>query len=427
MSAKLRPTIVRAGLRAWGRIGILTVLLLAGCLSTTPPYTMPVVPLADPAFHRTVEVNTRAPVIGGNKIELLVNGDEFFPPMLAAIRAATTTITFEQYVYEKEGIAEEFSRALAERCRAGVGVNLLLDATGAFGIPADYVTLMRTSGCHVAFFRPLRPWQLSRSNHRSHRRALIVDGRVAFTGGFGVSEKWTGDGRTTPDNWRDTVVRVEGPVVQQLQASFAQNWRETTGMVLGGDAYVPAKPRVGTVSAQAVISSPIGESYDTYLLFLMAIEAAQRSIYVTNPYFLPDDPMRHALLAAVHRGVSVKVMVPGKIDHVYVRSASRRGFGPMIKAGLEIYEYQAALLHSKTMVIDGVWATIGSTNLDNRSFALNEELNLVIYDAGLGQQFERMFADDLTRCRRVTYEEWKHRSLWDRILELLTLPLRQQL
>jgi cardiolipin synthase len=413
------------GRRAWRGIGVVATLLLAGCLSSTPPYTMPSVPLADPAFQRTVEVNTRAPVVGGNKIALLVNGDEYFPPMLSAIRSAKTTITFEQYVYEKAGIAEEFSQALAERCRAGVRVSLLLDSAGAFGIPAEYVTLMRTSGCHVAFFRPLRPWQISRSNHRSHRRALVVDGRIAFTGGFGVSEKWTGDGRT-PENWRDTVVRVEGPVVQQIQASFAQNWRETTGMVLGA-AYVPAKPSVGTVSAQAVVSSPIGESYDTYLLLLMAIEAAQRSIYVTNPYFLPDERMSRALLAAVHRGVNVKVMVPGKIDHVYVRSASRRGFGPMIKAGVEIYEYHAALLHSKTMVIDGVWATVGSTNLDNRSFALNEELNLVVYDADIGQKFERMFADDLTRCRRITYEEWKHRSLRDRILELLTLPLKQQL
>jgi cardiolipin synthase len=253
---------------------------------------------------------------------------------------------------------------------------------------------------------------------------LVVDGKVGFTGGSGVSRKWMGNGRVE-NHWRDTDVRVRGPVVEYLQGAFAENWLEATGVVLGGDAYFP-RPVVpaGEVYAQVVRSSPAGGSFAMYTMFLLAISSARSTIFITNPYFVPDNAMEEALTAAVRRGVRVVVLVPGAIDHNLVRQASRGKFGKMLRAGVEIYEYRAALLHSKTMVVDGVWATIGSTNLDNRSFALNDELNLVVYDAATARRLEKVFAEDLSYSVKVDYRAWSRRGLADRFLEILATPLR---
>lgn len=401
------------------------LLVTAGCAVQTPPYVMSPLPITGAEFRLTIEANTRSAIVAGNEVDLLRNGDEYFRPMLEAIRSAQKSITFEQYVYEKPGIAEQFTDALAERCRAGIGVNILLDAAGAFTVPYAYVDLLRLSGCHVEFFRPLTPWQPRRANHRTHRRLLIVDGTLAFTGGFGMSESWTGDGKTE-GHWRDTVVRVRGPVVRQLQQTFMQDWRETTGIILDGDPYLPRLPPAGAMHAQVIASSPIGGSYDTYLVLLLTMSRARRSIEITNPYFLPDRRMHDVLLTAARKGVKVRVLLPGKIDHFYVRSASRGGFARLIRAGIELYEYQPALLHSKTVVIDGVWATVGSANLDKRSFALNEELNVAIYDRDFGRRMEQMFEDDLKQSRYVTYRDWHHRGLRERLLEILTLPLQDE-
>jgi cardiolipin synthase len=315
------------------------------------------------------------------------------------------------------------AEALGERCRAGVGVNILLDAFGSLNMPGEYVELMRVSGCHVAWFRPLSQYVFRRYHKRNHRRILVVDGRVGFTGGAGVSRKWMGNGRTE-HHWRDTDVRVEGPVVEYLQAAFVENWLEATGMVLGGEAYFPRpiEPR-----AQVARSSPAGGSAAMYTTLLLALSGARKSVLVTNPYFVLDDRMRDAVLRTVQRGVRVAVLVPGVIDHNIVRQASRAQFGELLQAGVEIYEYTPALLHAKTMVIDGVWATIGSTNLDNLSFAFNEELNLFFYDRGVAQQLERVFMEDLQISRRVTYEAWKDRGFGARILEVLALPIRDLL
>jgi cardiolipin synthase len=402
------------------------VAVVSGCTYPVATYELPRIALGDPSFHPTVEANTRAPIRAGNRVEILKNGDEFFPAMLAAIRGARTTITLVQYVFEKPGIAEEFSDALAERCRAGVGVNVLLDAAGSFFVPRDYLVRMRDSGCHVAFFRPLRPWQINRLNHRTHRRILVVDGRVAFTGGFGISEQWAGNGRQ-PRHWRETAVRIEGPAVRDLQGAFAQDWRETTGVVLGGSAYLPVAEPVGTVTAEIVSSSPLGGSFDAYTLFLLAIEAARRSIDITNPYFVPDRKMSATIVAAVRRGVRVRVLVPEVSDHPWVREASRRQFGPMLRVGVEIFEYLPALLHAKTVVVDGEWATVGSTNFDNRSFALNEEVNATIYDPDIARRLGRDFEEDLGYARPVCYEDWKRRGLMTRAREILTLPIRSQM
>jgi cardiolipin synthase len=397
---------------------------LAACARVHPHIVLPNLQLGEPSFFPTIEAYTSAPIAARNAVDVLLNGEEIFPAMIDAVRGAKTSITYAQYYFEDGPVARDLVEAFAERCRAGVGASILLDAFGTLDMPAEYIDLMKTSGCHVAIFRPLSPVAWNRSNQRNHRRVLVVDGRVGFTGGSGVSRKWMGNGRVE-NHWRETDLRVRGAVVEYLQGAFAENWLEATGIVLGGDAYFPRPVApAGGVYAQVVRSSPAGGSFAMYTMFLLAISSARRTIFITNPYFVPDDTMEDALMAAVARGVRVVVLVPGAIDHNLVRQASRGRFGKMLKAGIEIYEYRAALLHAKTMVVDGVWATAGSTNLDNRSFALNDELNLVVYDAVVARRLEKVFTDDLAYSVKVDYRSWRRRGLTDRFLELLATPIR---
>jgi cardiolipin synthase len=279
----------------------------------------------------------------------------------------------------------------------------------------------------VKRFRPVRPWALRRANNRNHRRILVVDGRVGFTGGSGVSRKWMGDGRTA-DHWRDTDVRVEGPAVEWMQAAFLENWMEAAGEALGGDAYFPRRqPARGAIPVQVVRSSPEGGSYAVYSTLLIALNAARESIRITNPYFLLDDAMAGAVLDRVRRGVTVEVLVPGTIDHAFVRQASRATWGPLLKAGVRIHEYQPALLHAKTMVIDGRWATVGSTNLDPRSFALSQEMNVILYDRAVAKRLEAVFAADLAHATPIDYATWRKRGVRARLFELLMWPARDML
>ena len=408
-------------------VGIVLLGGAAGCARPHPHVALPDVQLGEPSFFPTLEAYAGAPVVGGNAVEVLLNGEEIFPALVEAIHSAQRTISYAQYFYEDGPVARDVAEALAERCRAGVGVNVLLDGFGTLSMPAEYTDLLRASGCHVAYFRPLGALGFGKYTNRNHRRILVIDGRVGFTGGSGVSRKWMGNGRIE-GHWRDTDVRVEGPVVEYLQAAFAENWLEATGMVLGGDGYFPTplQPR-GKVYAQVARSSPAGGSYAMYTTMLLALSSARRSVYITNPYLLLDDKMRQTLIELVGRGVRVVVLVPGAIDHNIVRQASRAQFGEMIQGGIEIYEYTPALLHSKTVVIDGGWATIGSTNFDNRSFASNDELNLIIYDRRLAMRLEQVFLADIEVSRRVTYEDWKHRGFSSKLLEVLAFPIRDLL
>lgn len=406
---------------------LLSLVATLGCARVQPHVSLPSLALGEPSFFPTLEAYAGAPIVGGNTVEILLNGEHIFPAVLTSIRSAQRTITYAQYYYAEGPVARDIAEALAERCRAGVGVNVLLDAFGSLSIPGEYLELMRASGCHVVWFRPLSQYVFRRYHKRNHRRILVVDGRVGFTGGAGVSRKWMGNGRTE-HHWRDTDVRVEGPVVEYLQAAFAENWLEATGMVLGGEAYLPRPIEArGQVHAQVARSSPASGSAAMYTTLLLALSGARRSVLVTNPYFVLDDRMRDAVLRTVRRGVRVAVLVPAVIDHNIVRQASRAQFGDLLRAGVEIYEYTPALLHAKTMVIDGVWATIGSTNLDNLSFAFNNELNLFFYDRAVAQQLERIFMEDLQVSRRVTYEAWKNRGIGSRFLEVLALPIRDLL
>jgi cardiolipin synthase len=407
-------------------------LAAAACARVPSHFALPQLAVADPAFIPTIEAYTVAPVGGGNIVDVLLNGDQIFPAQLAAIRSARETITYAQYFYEDGPIGREITEALADRCRAGVRAHVLLDGFGTIKMPAEYRETMTRAGCQVATFRPLSPLSLlaavgfGRANKRNHRRILVVDGRVGFTGGSGLGPKWMGDGRTK-GHWRDTDVRVEGPVVASLQGAFVENWLDATNNVLGGESYFPRPPRSGSVSAAIVRSSPAGGSFSMYTMFLLAISSARRSIYVTNPYFLPDDRMTRALIEAPGRGVRVVVLLPGAIDNNIVRQASRSKFGELLMAGIEIYEYQAGLLHAKVMTVDGIWATIGSTNLDSRSFALNEELNAVVYHTTVVAQLEQVFAEDLKYARKIDYKQWRGRGFFSQFLELLSLPVREQL
>lgn len=401
---------------------------LTACTLNRPSYLAPDVSVGEPAFVRALEAHTLSGLVDGNRVDVLLNGDEIFPAMLAAIRGAKTTITLANFVYEKGDISRDMAEALAERCRAGVGVNVLLDAVGSSHMPGPLKDTLRDSGCHLAFYHSLNFLAIKRINHRNHRRILVVDGRVGFTGGTGVGEKWTGDGRHE-GHWRQTDVRVEGPIVRFLQAAFAENWRDATGILLGGDAYFPPVERRGDVVVQSVKSSPASGAAEAYLLFTLAIESARSSIYLTNPYFVPDGAMADAIARAARRGVDVTIITAGTAESTLdrlVRKASQAHFGHALKAGVKIHEYGPGLLHAKTMVVDGQWVSIGSANLDNRSFSLNNELNLTFLDRALAARMTEVFRQDLEFTQPVTYEQWQRHSV-GHLFYLPLVPLRDQL
>ena len=412
--------------------GFFAILMFAGCAKVVSVERIPNVTLSEATFFPTIEAHTDAPIVSGNRIDVLLNGDGTFPVMLRDIKAAKSTITFAQYLFEGGSLAREFAEAFAERCRGGVKADILLDSHGSGKTPADILALMRDAGCHVEFFRRVEapailfPWKLLQYNYRSHRRILVIDGKVGFTGGYGIADTWKGDGRTE-NHWRDTNARIEGPAVKFLQAAFAESWLETTGIAIGGEGYFPRLEPIGKIPAQIVSSSPAGGRFQNYMLFLLSINSARKSILITNPYFIPDDVMTDALLKAVSRRVRVLILTPGKIDSRLTYVASRGHYGELLLGGVEIYEYQVALMHAKTMVVDGVWATIGSTNFDNRSFALNQELNLTVYDGSITRQLEEIFHEDLKHSKKISYEEWNSRGVLERLWELFTFPVKEQL
>jgi cardiolipin synthase len=411
---------------------LVAIVLVWGCASVLKVHDVPEVRLDQAAFFPTIEAHTDAPILAGNHIDVLLNGDETFPVMLREIKHAKSTITMAQYLYEDGGIAHEFAEAFADRCRAGVSVNILLDHQGSQKVPSEIISSMKEAGCHVEYFRRVKvegivfPWKLLRYNYRSHRRILVIDGRVGFTGGYGISDAWTGNGRT-PKHWRDTNVRIEGPAVKFLQSGFVESWLEATGIVIGGKGFFPPLEARGDVPAQIVKSSPTGGSFQSYMLFLLSIGSAKKSIAITNAYFIPDEVMTEELVKAAARGVRVMILVPGKIDSQITYATSRRHYGPLLLGGVQIFEYQVCLLHAKTMVVDGVWATIGSTNFDNRSFALNQEINLVVYDHGAAARLKEIFEEDLKYAKQISYEEWKTRGIYERLVDLFTFPVKDQL
>ena len=381
----------------------------------------------DPQFLRAMGALLGPALVPGNQVITLVNGDEIFPAMLQSIRGAQKTITFETFIYWTGDIGKSFADALSERARAGVHVHLLLDWVGSVKMEAKYLDQMKAAGVNIQQYHPLRWYNLARMNNRTHRKLLVIDGKVGFTGGVGIAELWTGDAQD-PDHWRDLHYRVEGPVVAQMQAAFMDNWMKTSGLVLHGSDYFPALAPVGDQAAQMFKSSPNEGSESMRLMYLLAINAAQHRLRIANAYFVPDDLTVKTLVEAAERGVDVQVLVPGTgIDTEMVRKASRARWGKLLKAGVRIYEYQPTMLHCKLMVVDDLWVSVGSTNFDNRSFRLNDEANLNVYDRAFAQQQNAIFDDDLRHAKAYDYARWERRPWTEKLLEHSAALFRSQL
>jgi cardiolipin synthase len=384
-------------------------------------------PVHSPDFMRAMGIALGPTVVGGNRIETLLNGDAIFPSMLQAIRSARRTITFETFIYWSGEIGRLFAEALAERARAGVKVHVLVDWVGSKRMDTAHIGSMTAAGVEFRKYRPLRWYNLNRLNNRTHRKLLVVDGRIGYTGGVGIAQMWTGNGQD-PEHWRDSHFRIEGPVVAQLQAAFLDNWVETSGAVLHGSDYFPEPEPAGTDSAQLFISSASGGGDSMALMYLLAITAAQRTIDLSSAYFVPDDLARKALTDAMARGVRVRIITPGRhMDVETVRRASRARWGALLAAGAEIHEYQPTMYHCKVFVVDGLLVSVGSTNFDTRSFHLDDEASLNVYDAEFARQATEVFERDLTRARRISLAEWKSRPLRERIMERLASLLGSQL
>ena len=381
----------------------------------------------DPQFLRAMGALLGPALVPGNQVTTLVNGDEIFPAMLQSIRGAQKTITFETFIYWTGDIGKSFADALSERARAGVHVHLLLDWVGSVKMEAKYLDQMKAAGVNIQQYHPLRWYNLGRMNNRTHRKLLVIDGKVGFTGGVGIAELWTGDAQD-PDHWRDLHYRVEGPVVAQMQAAFMDNWMKTSGLVLHGSDYFPALAPVGDQAAQMFKSSPNEGSESMRLMYLLAINASQHRLRIANAYFVPDDLTVKTLVEAAERGVDVQVLVPGTgIDTEMVRKASRARWGKLLKAGVRIYEYQPTMLHCKLMVVDDLWVSVGSTNFDNRSFRLNDEANLNVYDRAFAQQQNAIFDDDLRHAKAYDYARWERRPWTEKLLEHSAALFRSQL
>lgn len=365
--------------------------------------------------------------IPGNKVELLANGDEYFPAMLKAIRAAEKTVNFAAYILHSDEVGRQFRDAFCERARAGIEVRILLDGIGSsWSLDNSDVRMMRKAGCKFAYYHPTASWRVDRTNRRSHRRDLVIDGKVAFTGSAGFSRRWGGHAQDK-DHWRDTQVRIEGPLVAKFQWAFEEHWVKSFGESLSGAGHFPALPKAGELTAQVVASHSFSMA-PIPLLQATAFAAAEKRIWMTNPYCTPTEDQVDLLVKAVRRGVDVRLLLPGENnDQPLTKSAGRAAYGRMLEAGVKIFEYQPTMIHTKSMVADSLFSMLGSSNFDARSSEINEELDLVVLDENFGQQMEAVFEKDLRAAREYTLQDFNNRSLWERTTEWLMLPFRSQL
>jgi cardiolipin synthase len=381
----------------------------------------------DPQFQRTMSVLLGPVIVPGNRFEVLVNGDEIFPSMLKAIRSAQRTISFETYIYWSGQIGKDFADALAERARAGVKVHVLIDWVGSSKMEKQYLATMEEAGVEIRKFHEPRWYNLNKLNNRTHRKLLVVDGATGFTGGVGIANEWTGHAQD-PQHWRDTHFKVEGPVVAQMQAVFADNWAKATGVVLHGSDYFPPVALAGDGAAQMFASSPSGGSESMELMYLLIINAAARTIDLSAAYFVPDEISRDAIVAALKRGVRVRIITPGPhTDAETVRRASRALWGDLLAAGAQIYEYQPTMYHAKVLVADELLVSVGSTNFDDRSFRLNDEASLNIYDETFARRQVEIFERDLANSRPMTLKAWRSRPLTEKAWEHAAALLGPQL
>lgn len=383
--------------------------------------------VADPQFRREMSVMLGPSVVHGNQVTALQNGAEIFAAMLEAIDGAQVSVNFETYIYWSGEIGKKFADALSTKARAGIPVNVVIDWVGSIKMEDALLEQMEEAGVNVHRYRPLHWYNLGRMNNRTHRKLLVIDGRIGFTGGVGVADVWQGEAES-PDQWRDSHYRIEGPVVSQMQAAFNDNWIKTTGVVLNGIDYFPPLTPAGDMDAHMFIASPAGGSESMHLMFLMAIAAAEHSIDLAASYFVPDELIVQALVAALRRDVRVRILVPGPhLDSEAVRLSSKAEWGRLLSAGAQIHVYQPTMLHTKLLVIDKEFVSVGSTNFDPRSFRLNDEASLNIYDHGFAQHVTDVFEADLKSAKPYTLEMWKDRPLKEKLAERLLWPIRSQL
>lgn len=377
-------------------------------------------------FVRVLESTCMVTLTDGNKLEVFTNGDHFYPAMLEAIRGARETINMECYIFKKGKIGSVFVEALAERARAGVRVTLVMDAIGSFGAFRKAAGPLREAGCRVEPYQRVTWYSLGRLNNRTHRELLVVDGQVAFVGGAGVADWWAQPMGGKP-MWRDMMARVEGPVVSQVQGIAAENWLECCGEILTGPETYKAHERRNGVRAFALKSSPADRATVSRVLFQTLIEAANARCRISTPYFLPDKAFRTALIRTARRGVAISVVVPGPgTDQRWVRLASRRMFGQLLEAGIRIFEYTPGMIHVKMLVVDDLWSAIGTTNLDNRSFEHNDEMNLTVRDARVAARLTLDNEADIARSNEITLDEWRRRPLLEKLVGSIAWLLERQ-
>lgn len=388
-------------------------------------------PVSSPAFVLAIAGSVHAPHYTGGRAEVLNNGVQFVPTMLRDIRTARRSVNFMAYMWEAGTMSDAVVAALEERARAGVAVRVVLDAWGAYKLPTGDIRRLEAAGVRVHTFRPLQWGKLTRFHRRNHRRAIVIDGEVGYTGGAAVSDKWLGDA-ANPEQWRDTMVRVTGPLAESLQAAFAQLWASSYGEILVGPAFYPeeaaSRTRGDAISEHInVISSPADDSHPLRKVFWLSFMAARERLWITNSYFVPDEHIREALKNRARAGVDVRILLPNQhTDAAVVRYAGHKYFEELLAAGVKIYEYQPTMMHAKQMVVDGAWSVVGSANLDVRSKELNQENVLGILDDQFARQLEATFLADLRQAREIRLDAWRRRGYWARIREDFSVVFEEQ-
>ena len=378
-------------------------------------------------FVHVLEAICQTVLHRGNSVEVLTNGDRFYPAMLEAIRGARTSVALECYIFDSGAVPDLFVDALADRAQAGVPVTIVLDALGSSGFGGAARRRLREAGCRIERYQPITWYRLARINNRTHREILLVDGRVAFLGGAGIADWWHPAHAKKQPAWRDTMVRVEGPIVSAIQGVFAENWLECCGEILTGPEFFPRLGPAGGSSAMVVRSSPSDRATVSRVIFELLLEGARREVRISTPYFLPDRAFRRALKDTVRGGVGVTVLVPGpRTDQKWVRIASRRNYDELLQAGIRIFEYGPSMTHVKALVVDRCWSVVGTTNVDNRSFEHNDEVNLFVEDPALAERLNEDYERDLAEATEITLERWRARPWWEKLIGPVVWILERQ-
>ena len=377
-------------------------------------------------FLYTIQSTCQAALHHGNKVDILTNGSEFYPAMLEAIRSATRSVNMECYIFQPGRVADQFIEALSDRSRKGVNVTIVVDAIGSFSLWGRPVRRLRKAGCRIESYQRLHWYRWARINNRTHRELLVIDGRVAFAGGAGIADWWMyPEDHQRP--WRDTMARIEGPIVAALQGVAAENWLECCGEILTGPEYFPDLDRAGDTTAFVIRSSPSDRATASRVAFQLLMEGADHHVHIATPYFLPDRAFRRAMKHIAARGVKLSVIVPGpSTDQKWVRLASRRMWGQLLESGIRIFEYRQTMTHAKVLVVDGLWSVIGTTNVDNRSFEHNDEVNVALRDGNVARRLLDDYERDICESTEITLETWRRRPLWEKIVGPFVWILERQ-